>query len=199
MKFWVKLHNELGDNTLTHSGLLFLDPLIPPCFHYIDHHQRLFSYLLWPLCRPNWSGNIQCGTYIPLLRGYWILTAIVQFHIWCIVRLPGVFAVIWIIQVPIPVKPIFGVWNAFRWTILVTFSRMAVDSLDSADIHYLSLSSREVLCRQCWWQMWFFRQFKCSRTIMLKVWPGCIDNLCSIWNVSYSCHLFILSVRFHYM
>ena len=46
MKFWVKLHNELGDNTLTHSGLLFLDPLIPPCFHYIDHHQRLFSYLL---------------------------------------------------------------------------------------------------------------------------------------------------------
>jgi len=30
MKFSVKLHNELGDNTLTYSVLLLLDPLIPP-------------------------------------------------------------------------------------------------------------------------------------------------------------------------
>ena len=38
MKLIVKLHNELGDNTLMDSFLLCLDPLIPPRFHYIDRH-----------------------------------------------------------------------------------------------------------------------------------------------------------------
>jgi hypothetical protein len=71
---------------------------------------------------------------------------------------------------------------------------MAVDSSDSANIQYLSSFCREVLCRQCWWHRWFFRQFKCSRTIMLKDWLGCFDDLFGIWIVSYSCHLFVLSV-----
>ena len=196
MKFLVKLHNELGENTLTHSGRLFLDPIIPPRFHYIDCHQCLFSLLLWPTYRPNQSGNIRCGRYIALLRGFWILTAVVQFHIWFIVCLPVVFAVIWIIQVLIPVKPIFGVWNAFRWTILVTFRRMALDLFDLVDIQYSSSSSREVLRRPSWWHRWFFWRFECSRTIMLKVWPRCFENLFSIWNVSYGCHLIIFSTTF---
>jgi len=151
MTFWVKLHNELGDNRLMYSVLLFLNPLIPPHFHYIDCHERLFSIFLWPSYMANQLGNIQCGTHIPLLWGFWILTALVQFHIWFIVCLPVVFAVIWIIQVPIPVQPIFSDWNDFRWTILITFGRMAVDLFDSADIQYFSSSSTEVLCRQSWW------------------------------------------------
>jgi len=31
---------------------------------------------------------------------------------------------------------------------------------------------------------------------MLKVWLGCFDDLFSIWNVSYSCYLHVLSTRF---
>ena len=46
MKFSVKLRNELGDNTLTHSVLHFLDPHIRPRFQYIERHQHLFSLLL---------------------------------------------------------------------------------------------------------------------------------------------------------
>ena len=46
IKCLVILHTELGDNTLTHSVLLLLDPLIPLCFHYIDCHQPLFNLLL---------------------------------------------------------------------------------------------------------------------------------------------------------
>ena len=179
-----------------HSVLLFLDPFIPPRFHYIDRHQCLFNLLHWSSYRPNQSRNIRCGTHTRLLQGFWILKAVLQFHIWLIVCLPVVFSVVWIIQVPIPVKPIFSVWNAFRWAIPITFSRIAVNSFDSADIQYLRSSPREVLCRQSWRRRWFFRQFTCSRTVMLKVSPGCFDDLLSIWNVSYGRHLLILSVRF---
>jgi len=168
MTFSVKLHNQLGDNILTHSVLLFLVPLIPRCYHYIDRHQRLFSLLLRLLYRPNQSQNIWSSTHIPLLRGSWNLTAVVQFHIWFIVCLPVVFAVVWIILVPSPVKPIFGVWNAFGWTILVTSRKTAVDLFELADIQYCSSSSREFLCRHSWWNRWFFRQFKCSRTMSWK-------------------------------
>jgi len=73
---------------------------------------------------------------------------------------------------------------------------MTVDWFDSAVIQYKSSSSREVLRRQRLWQRWSFRQYKCSRTIMLKEWPGCIDHLCSIRYVCYSCDLLVLSTRF---
>jgi len=79
----------------------------------------------------------------------------------------------------------------------ITFTCMAVNSLDSADIEYLSSSAGEVLCRWKWRQRWSFRQFKCSRTIMGNAWPGCFDDLFSIRNVSYRCHLLGLSARFH--
>ena len=155
MKFLVKLHNELGDNTVTHSVLLFLDPVIPPCFNYINCHQSVFNLFLRPSYWPNQSRNIWWGTEILYLWGFCILSAIVQFHIWFIVCLPVIFAVIWIIQVPIPVKPILGVLNAFWWMILITFSRMVVDLFDSAHIQYLTSFSREVLCRISWWHRWF--------------------------------------------
>ena len=145
IKCSVKLHDELGKNTLTHSVRLVLDPLIPPRFDYMDRHQRFFDLLPWSLCRPKPSRKIWCGTRIPLHRGFWIPTAVVQLHIGVILCLPVVFAVIWIIQVPIPVKPIFGVWNAFRRAILIIFGRMAVDFFDLAVIQYLHSASREVL------------------------------------------------------
>jgi len=191
----VKLHNELGENTLTHSVLLFPNPCIPSCFHYIDHHQHLLNILLWSLYRPNQSRKIWCGTHIALLPGFWILNSVVQFNIYFIVCLAIIFTVVWIIQVPIPVKPIFGVWNHKRWAIIITSGRMAVDSFDSADIQYLRSSSREDLCGQSWWHRWFFGRSKCHRTIMLKVWPGCFDHLFHVQNVSHWCHLFILSAR----
>jgi len=125
MKFSDKLHNELGDNTLTLSDLHFLNNLIPCRFHYIDCHQRLFSLLLWPSYRPNQSRNIRSSTHILLLWGFRIRSAVVYFHIWFVVCLPVIIAVIWIIQVPIPVNPIFSVWDAFRWTILITFGRIS--------------------------------------------------------------------------
>jgi len=150
MKFSVKLHNELSDNTLTHFVILFLDHLISPRFYYIHHYQCLFKLLLGSSFRLNHSGKILCGTHTPLFQGFQILTPFVQFHVWFIVFLPVVFAVIWINQVPIPVKPIFSVWNGFRWTMPDTFGRMADNSFDLADIQYLSSSSREVLSRQSW-------------------------------------------------
>jgi hypothetical protein len=60
--------------------------------------------------------------------------------IFCI---PVVLTLIWITQVRIPVMSIFGVWKDFRWTILITFSRMAVNCFDLSDILNLSSSSRE--------------------------------------------------------
>jgi len=59
---------------------------------------------------------------------------------------------------------------------------MTQNSPNSADISDLSSCSREVLCRQTWWQRWSFWQFKCSRTIMLKEWPESATTLVSVWN-----------------
>ena len=79
---------------------------------------------------------------------------------------------------------------------LVAFHLMMVDSPDSADIQDLSSFSKEVVCRQSWWQRWSFWQFECSRTIMLKKWPGCYDDLFRVWNVSYSGHLLDMRAGF---
>jgi len=169
---------------------------MPPHFHYIDRQQCCFNLVLCSSYSPNQSRNSWCRTHIPHHRGFWILTAGIQIQIRFIVSIPVIFAGGWIMQVPIPVKPIFGVWNAFGWAILINLSWIAVDSFDLADIQYLTSSTREVLCRQSWWHRWFFRQFKCSRTIMMKVSPGCFDDLFSIWNLSYGSTLFIMSARF---
>jgi hypothetical protein len=61
------------------------------------------------------------------------------------------FGVTWNIQVAIQVKPIC-VRNAFRCATVITFDWRTVDSSDSANIYHLSLSSREVFCRQSCWQ-----------------------------------------------
>jgi len=195
-KFSVKLPKEPGEGTLTHSVLLFVQPLLPVHFYYTNLHQPRFNPFLWLPCSQNQSGNISCGTPILLHSSFGILDAIVFLHVGFIVHLPVVFAVIWIFQVTILVKPLFGFWNAFRCTTIIIFGRMAVDSCDSVDIEYLSSSSREVLCRQSWWHRWSFRHFKYSRTMMLKVWPWCFDDLFSIWNISYSSHWLVLSARF---
>ena len=77
---------------------------------------------------------------------------------------------------------------------------MTVDSSDSVDIEYLSWSSREVLCRERWWQQWrSFWELKCSRTSMLNELPGCIDDLVHVRNVSHSGHLLVLSLGFFWV
>jgi len=156
MKFLVKLHNELGDNTLTHSLWRCLDPLIPPRFNHIDCHQCLFCLLLQQWYRPTQSSNIQCGTYIPLFRSFWILTDCLQFNIWLMICLAVIFTVIWMVQVAFPVEPIVSIWNACRWTTVITFGGMTVNSFDLADIQSFSLSSMEVLCRQTGCHRWSF-------------------------------------------
>ena len=194
--FPVKQCKETGENILTHSVLLCLVSLIHHHFHCIDCHLPLFNNYLWPLCWLNQSGNMWWGTQIPLRWAYRILDAIVHLYIRFIICLLVVVTLIWSMQFNIPVKPIFGVWNGFRCTTLITFGWMTVDCFHLADIQYLGSSSREVLCRQSWWHRWSFWQFECSRTIMLTVWPGCFDDLFDIWNASYCCYLVVLSVRF---
>jgi hypothetical protein len=73
---------------------------------------------------------------------------------------------------------------------------MKVDYLNSADIQYLSLSSREILWRQSWWQRRSFWQCTCCRTTMLKEWPGCFAELLCVRNKFYGGDLVVLSVRF---
>jgi len=186
--FLVKQHIEPGENILTHSDQLFLVSPVPPCFHCIHGHQQCFSVFVWPPCWPNQSGYIRYGIHIPLPYAGPILDAIILLYIRFIVCLLIIIALILIIQVTIPVKPILGVGNASRCNILFTFSWMTVDSSDSADIKYLSSSFRKVLCRQTWWHRWSFWQFKCSRTFILKFWPGYFDDLLCIWNVTNGCH-----------
>jgi len=146
LKLSVEMMQEAGE-TLTHSVLLFLHSLIPTCFHCIDCHQQLFSVSVRFPCRSNQSGNIWRNTHIPLQYTFQIVDEVaipnVRFTVCC----PIVFGVICIVQVPIPVKPIIHCRNVFRCAVL----RMTVDSSDSANISYLSWSSRAVLCRQSWW------------------------------------------------
>ena len=183
---------EAGE-TLTHSVLLFLHSLIPTCFHCIDCHQQLFSVSVRFPCRSNQSGNIWRNTHIPLQYTFQIVDEVaipnVRFTVCC----PIVFGVICIVQVPIPVKPIIHCRNVFRCAVL----RMTVDSSDSANISYLSWSSRAVLCRQSWWPRRSFWQLKCSHTVRLKRWPGWFDDLFPVRIISLGGHLLILSARFH--
>jgi len=181
---------------LTHPVLLFFSSFISPRFNCIDRHQHLLSLSLWLPGRTNQSGHIGRVAHIMLLWAFRILDTIVVLYIGFIVRCTILFTGIWIIQVPIPVKPIIGIRNADRCAIIVGFDWMMVDSPDSADIYDLSSSSREVLCRQSWWQRWSFWQFKCSGTIMLKEWPGCFDDLFCVRNLSHGGYLLVLSARF---
>ena len=107
-------------------------------------------------------------------------------------------------QVTIPVKPIFGVQNALRSTICITFDWMTVYSSNSVDIWYLSSFSREVRCGKSWWQSWSFWKFKCSHTIMLKEWPGCLisSKIRGSWPlsaISISPPVFLFSSSFLYL
>jgi len=51
-------------------------------------------------------------------------------------------------------------------------------------------------CRHSRWQRRSFSQLKCSRTIMLKEWPGCFEDLCHVQNVSHGGLLLVSSTRF---
>jgi len=183
-----------------------------PTFSNFPYSSSFLLHWLWPsLFRPCtltfvlvesiWEHFVQYAH--PTALGFQDPWIIFYLYIGFNVCLPIIFAVIWIIQVviriiqvAIPVKPIFSVRNSFRCTILITFGWMTVDFLYLENIYYLSLSSREILCRQSLWQRRSFWQFKCCRTILLKEWPGCFDDLFSTWNASYSCQLLVLCARF---
>jgi len=122
-----------------------------------------FSLALWLRCWRNQYRNIWCGTHITLLWAFRILDATVSPYIRFKFCLTFVIAVNWIIQVAIPVEPMSGVWNTFRCAILTALDWMTVHSCHLPDIQYFSLSSRQIICRQSWWQRWSFWQFKCSR------------------------------------
>ena len=130
-----------------------IDPVCPSlsCFHY----SSLFP-LQWPSSttdQPFSSTSVLAES----LREYsvqhshpgWLGSADPRYHWWLfitfVVYFPVLFGHIFIIQVTITVKPISSVGNAVRCTILTTFGWMTVESLDSADIQYLWLFSREVL------------------------------------------------------
>jgi len=136
---------------LKHSVLHFLHSLTPPRFDCMDRHQHPISLSLWLPCGLNQSGNTWRGAHIPLLWAFQILDAIALLYIrFNVCRAIG-FAAIWNIYVPIQVEPNCSVRNAFRCAILINFEWMTDDSPDSADIEYLSSSSREVICGQRWW------------------------------------------------
>jgi hypothetical protein len=63
-----------------------------------------------------------------------ILDAIVNRYFKLIISLQVAFNHNGIIQVTIPVKPIFGVGNALRCTIMIPFGWMAVDVLEFANV-----------------------------------------------------------------
>jgi hypothetical protein len=85
--------------------------------------------------------------------------------------------------------------KCFMFAILITFNWMTVDADDSADIHCLNSSSREVYWKQNLWHRWSFWQFECTCTIMLKEWTECCDDLFCVPNVSYGCCMLALSTR----
>jgi len=190
----VKVHK--AGEPLTHSVLLFLPSFTSPHFNCVDRHSHLVRLSLWLPCGPIQSRHSWRSAHILLLWAFGILNVIVVLYIGVIVRSAILVAVIWIIQVAIPVQPIIGDQNAFRCTILVAFDCMTVDSPYTADIQDLSSSSREILCWPRWWQWWSFWQFKFSRTIVLKEWPGCFHNFFRVRNVSYCSQLLVLSARF---
>ena len=45
LKLPVMLHNQAGD-TLTHSVLLILRSLVPPCFYCTDHHHQVAAWVV---------------------------------------------------------------------------------------------------------------------------------------------------------
>jgi len=133
LKIFVKLHLEAVEPSM-HSVLLFLDSLLPPCFYCIDHQKHLFTHCLW---RPYWlnqSGNIECDIHIPLLWAFQVINAIVLLYIKFNVCHAIVCAIIWTIQVAIPVQRIFSVQNPLMSTITITFDWMIVVSAGLADI-----------------------------------------------------------------
>jgi len=199
MQFSVKLHTEHGVNTLTHSGLLFFNLWNHPHFHCIEYYRLVFPLILWLLCGPNQSGNIQWSTYILVVLVFWIVDTIVMLFVWLIVFLRVVFTVMWMIQHSTPAKPILSVWDVFRCTIDITFRKMAVYFSDSLDIQWLSSSSGAVLYSTSWRHRLCSWHGKCRRSIILKVTASCFDDFFSIGNVSYSCYLHVFALEIFFV
>jgi hypothetical protein len=133
LKLSDKIHTEAGA-TWTHSVLLFFHSLIPPRFRCIDRHQQIHGLSPRHSCRPNQSGNMWRGAYMLLPWALRNRNAIALLCMSFNVRHTIVIDVIWIISIPIPVKPIFSVRNAFKCAILIPFDWITVYSPDSADI-----------------------------------------------------------------
>lgn len=129
VKFSVKQHQACGENVLTHSVLLFHVSVTPSCFHCSDSHKALASVFHLSGCSPNRSGDILYGTKNPMLGASWIVHSIAYLYFKFNHCLPVVFALIWIIQVTIPVKPILNVGNLFKSLFFITICWMEVNSV----------------------------------------------------------------------
>ena len=134
MEFVAKLYQEPGENTYYHSALLFQDPLNPPCFHHIYRHEHLsacFCNLLIGQIDLGISGNsitLRCPrvTVSSMLFARSMLDSLSAFQLSSLS--------FGLCKSPLQSIQIFGVQNAFRCTMLITFQNMAVDSFDSTDI-----------------------------------------------------------------
>jgi hypothetical protein len=72
MTFLVYQQTDTGENILPHSFLLSVIPNTPPHFHSNDRHQHHLTSFHSPSSWPNQSRNIQLGTHIQLLWGFFM-------------------------------------------------------------------------------------------------------------------------------
>jgi hypothetical protein len=108
--------------------------LIPPCFCCTDSYQLFFSLFHWLLCWPNRSWNIRCHTHKMVDWAFRSRAAIAMIYVRFIICVTVIFALIWIIQIAVPVKSISSAENAFGCAILITVRSMTVNSSDSVDV-----------------------------------------------------------------
>jgi len=144
-------YKQPSEYILTHSVLLFLVTLIPSCFHCMDSYYHLVSLLLQHQYWLTQSSNIKCNNNILVLWAFRIITAFVMCSVGSSISLIVVCAVSWNIEVTIPVRANFGIWNATRNNVLITLGWIVVYICNLVDIQYLWLLSREVHCRQRRW------------------------------------------------
>ena len=195
LKLSVKIHKEAGE-TLTHSVLLLFTSLfllISIALTIINTFSACFFDLRCGLINLGIFGAALTSRFSGHSGPSILLSSSIPDSIFA---RQSSSLLLWIIKVPIQVKPIFRFRNDLSCAILITFDGTMVDSSDSPDIQYLSSSPREVGCSQRWLQRRSFWQLKCSRTIMMKELPRCFDHLFRVRNVSHSSHLLVMSAGF---
>jgi hypothetical protein len=100
----------------------------------MNRHQPFSSLFHGLMCGPNQSRNIWRCTYNAVLWAFCTFNATAWLSVGFIVFLKFVFTLVWIIEIAILVKLIWGVGNAFGFNVFITFHWMTVDSSDSVEV-----------------------------------------------------------------